>query len=198
MHPAQRAVAADKPQTLHEVVGQRLGQRRLKTLHERAGEVLYGARREPRLAHALGDAVVRLHRHAREHHVLRLIDVGMCEVGTPVEGRRLAEDDVVVMELERLEQIAGAVEPHAVHPAVAVGEVRHETLLASRTYGLHADELTPQLHIRHLGENLRGAVEPRAVDVAVREIEQQVLPGGEAQLLLQHLGTLRPDAGEIL
>ena len=111
----------------------------------------------------------------------------------------LAEHDVFHTHLVLLVNILRTVEPHEVYYPMSVAEVAYNALLArSLTELLERQNLSFQLHERHIGLQLIDAIDAAAVNVFIGVILQQLTPRRNAELLLQNLGAPRSHAGQVL
>ena len=123
----------------------------------------------------------------------------MRELITTAIDARLAEHDVLHTHLVLLVYVLRAVEPHKVYHPMSVAEMANDALLArSLTELLKRQNLSFQLHERHIGLQLVDAIDAAAVNVFIGVILQQLTPRRDAELLLQNLGAPRSHAGQVL
>ena len=101
------------------------------------------------------------------------------------------------MQFHRLEYVLLGIEPHAIHPSVAIGKMPYEAFLSAFANLFETDELSTYLHEWHVGCQFRGVVEAASVYVLVGEIVQQVTPGLQTQFLLQEFGSLGADTRQV-
>ena len=198
MRRTQSLVQRHHAQAFQQVARQGLRYRpHLYLAQKGACKLLQCARGESCLLHTLRCLIVRLHAHLAQHQRVGRVYIGMREVYPVVEERRTAEDDIVGVQLHRLQYILLGVEPNAVHPAVPVSKMPYKALPSALAHLLETDELSADLHKGHVGSKFRRAVKPAPIYVLVGEIVQQVAPGLQTQFLLQGFGTLRTDTRQI-
>ena len=166
--------------------------------HEGLGEFLDGARGHAHVFHLLRGDVTGLHAHLGQLHVGGFLHVGVGKLVAPLKHRGLAEDDELLAHLVILVNIFGAIEPHEVDDAVAVGEMPDDALLAG-PHGklLEAQNAALDLHKRHVTREFVDAVYPRAVHIFIRIILQQVAPRLDVELAAQNLFPAWAHAGEV-
>ncbi len=200
VYQPQSLVAADEVQLPGDEVGQRLVHRLPKHAEQRLGEALDGPRVQPRLLHLLGSMIVRQHRHRRKLQVVSLVHVGVHHLNAPVEHLRAAEDDVLPAYGILLDGVLGIVKPCQIHhPARTVSEVGHDPLLARPHLERLERENAPfHLYERHVARQFGNAVDPRAVNVLVGIVLQQVAKRPDAQFLAEHPSALGPYARQVL
>ena len=169
---------------------QRLGQRSLQLCQQRLHQLSYRCRRYSRPLHLLRSDVVGLHAHLRESHLVGLLYLRMCYLVALVEDCRFAEDDVVRVYLIITCNLFGIREPHQVDDSCAVGDVCHNTFLASsRIELLEAENPAANLYEGHLARHLVDGVYLRPIHIFIRIILQEVAEGLDAQLLAEDILT---------
>ena len=126
------------------------------------------------------------------------VHLGMDNVQMVAEHRRLAIEDVLGRGVIGLLDGSHTVEPHDLDGARAVGEERLQTALAALARRGEGEEAALELHCGLVTVQLVDMVDNAAVDIAEREVVQQVIVGTDAQLLLEQFGTFRSHAVQVL
>lgn len=134
-------------------------------------QLFYGARGQPRFLHLLRSGVERLHPHVVELQFRGIINVGVGELKASAEDAWFAKnyvffaDDVIFIDILR------PVEPYEVADSMPVGEMGHYPFLASAHLELlEAEDVSLDLHERHVGHQLWYEVDFGSVNVFVRII----------------------------
>ena len=198
MHAAEGFVERHEVVFLHEIVGQRLGNRFLEYAEESAHQLLHAARAEVHALHALRGIIIRTEAHARDIKALSRVDVGVSDVDASVENGGFAEDNELHADDVAFLDVLPVLKPDEVDDAGAVGKMGNGALLTTRANNLIAENLASQLNVRHVSVYLMDVIKTATVDMLVGKVIEEVVECGDAQLLTQHFGTLRADAGEIL
>ena len=160
-------------------------------------ELVYRPGRERAVAQHLGQIVHALQALCNMF-IVSNINLGVNDIQVGVEHRRLAIEDILRRGVIRLLNRRHTIEPHHLDGARAIGEQRLQTPFAALAHRVERDEPAPQLHCRLVAMQLIHMVNHAAVDVAEREIIQQVIVGRDAQFLLEQLGTLGSHAVQVL
>ncbi len=123
----------------------------------------------------------------------------MCElVATTVCGR-FAEDNIVSAHLVGFHDVLSTAIPNQIDHTEAIGEVSHQEFVAlARVDFLVTENLSLDLHVRHLGSQLADVIDLCAIDILVWVVFQQVTIGVDAELLAQYLFLLRSYAWQEL
>ena len=122
----------------------------------------------------------------------------MGEVDAVVEYCRFAEDEILGTDAIGLLGVFATIKPREVGDGGAIRKMGHDTLLArSHGEGLEAEDMTNDLHIRHIAREFVDGVDLRAVDIFVRIVFEQVTIGLNAELVAQHLLAVRPYARQV-
>ena len=106
----------------------------------------------------------------------------MRNVDASIEDTGPAENDVLLAEeVVLLDPLEGSdLEPDEIHDTTSVSEMSNEMAFASVPFLLEAQNFTHHLNKRHVGRQFVDIVEPRAVDVLVREVVQQIAERGDS------------------
>ena len=184
-------------QPFGDVVGQRFGNRPGDLAEERTREAFQRARSHACLLHAFRCGVVGLHAHLAERGRFRAVEVGMVDAEPAAIDAGAAEEDVILVHLHALLDVADALEPSDIEEHLSVPEVAGQPVLAPLACFLEAAKLSHDLHEGHLRRQLAYLVEAAAVDVLVGKRVQEVAPSLDAQLGLQQFRPLRADARQV-
>ena len=104
---------------------------------------------------------------------------------------RLAEDDVFLADPVVVFHRLGFGKPYAFHQPVAVGEYAAESHPRAFALKFELQEPSAYLHGGHLPFQFLYLIEPALVEIAEREIVQQLAHRADAELLLQRVGPER-------
>ena len=108
-----------------------------------------------------------------------------------------SEEDIVLAYLYALLDVSDAMKPGDVEEHLSIPEVSCQSMLTSFACLFETEELPQHLYEGHFCGQFADFVEAAAVDVLVGEVIQQVVPGFDTQLHLQHLCPLRADAWQV-
>ena len=179
------------------LLGQRFGQLPLQIAQKCVLEILNGARIEERLLHPLRRVVERRQAGGDLRSLLHGVDVGMGDIERMPELGRLPEDDIIHAGLHLLLHVGQAFEPDEVERPRPVRKLAHQAPRPSLAQFVEVENAAFHLDIRHRAGNFRNFVKPAAVDVFVREIEQEVFEGSDSCFFLQNFCSPGADAGQI-
>ena len=162
-----------------------------------AHQALHGARAKLAVGQLLGQAIDTLQPLRR---CLGLVDVdlGVNNVIAILVERRLAEKQVLDPRAVGLHETLDTVEPNDLDGARAVGKEGLQSALAPLASRGECHKSSPQLDVGHLAVNLADVVNGAAVDIAEREIIDQVVECGYAQFLAQQLSSFGSHSRQIL
>ena len=113
----------------------------------------------------------------------------MGDVDTSVIDVRTSEDDILLANSIALLRIFAPVKPGEVHDlATSVCKVCHYTFLAgTHLEGFETQDVSLDLHKRHVAIQFADAVETTSIHMLIRVILQQVAIRQNAQLFVEHL-----------
>jgi len=151
---------------------QRLGQRIRKQFHHRSHHFLDSMGVERTALHFLRRIIIRTQPHRFKFQIGHSIHIRMGYVYTSVENRRLSKDDVFLTDLIFSYNIFHPLKPDQVHHSRSVGEMSHQSSVASFAHILETQDLTLQLYVRHVAIQLVYTVYTAPVYIFIREIIQ--------------------------
>ena len=162
-------------------------------------DFLHRPRCDTRLFHRFCRHVIRLHAHGRQLHVFRLFDFRVRKLVAPAIDGGSSEDDIVFLYRIVSCDILRPREPNQIDYASAVGEIgNHPFLAGADREFLEAENLSANLHERHVGRQLVDAIDTAPVNMFVGEIFQQIAISADLELFLQNLLSRRADPRDIL
>ena len=159
-------------------------------------ELLHGSVGERTVAQRLGEVI-----HAAEStgEFGGAIDVhfgvGYAVIALVKSG--LSENDVFGADAITFLNLLNAIEPHTFYCARSVGEKGIESAFGTFALWGEIDETPLELNVRHIALQVGDVVNGASVDVAKREIIQQVVERVNVELLGEQLGTLGSHAREV-
>ena len=123
---------------------------------------------------------------------------GMHQRQFVAEERRTAEDEVFAPHLDPLLDPFDPLKPHQFGLSGSIRDVGRKAPLAPCTGICHAGDAPPKLNERlSRSTDLADAVDCRTVDIAEREMVEQIAHRRDAQLLLKQLGPRFADTGDV-
>ena len=122
----------------------------------------------------------------------------MGEVDAVVEDGGLTEDHIFRADSIGLLGVFATIKPCKVGDGGTIRTMGYDAFFTrSHGEGLEAEDMTNDLHIRHIAREFVDGVDLRAVDIFVRIVFEQVTIGLNAELIAQHLLAVRPYARQV-
>ena len=198
MHMSHGLIARAEVQRTRDKGRKRLGHGRRNLIEQRLHHPFHTPTLQTAILHLLGSHVVRLHAHFREHQFIGFVDVGMRELEPSAIDGGPSEDNVFRAHFITVIDVFLPVEPHQVHHAVPVAEMRHDALLPRAHSKLLITQYAPfDLHKRHVAPQLVDGIDAAAVHIFIRIVFQQVSPCVDIQFLVEDILPTGAHAGQI-
>ena len=199
VNEAHGFIARAEVQRFRDIRGQRLRYWRWNLIEQRLHDSLHATTLQPTVLHLLGGHVIRLHTHFREHQLIGLVDVGMRELeATAIDGGT-SENDVFDTHLITVVDVFRGIEPNQIHHAMSVGKMGYDALLAcAHSKLLECQDMSFDLHKRHIAPQLVDGVDTTSVDVFVGIVFQQVAPRVDIDFFVEDVLSSRTHTGQEL
>ena len=159
-------------------------------------ELLHGAIGERAIAQCFGE-IIHAAQAAGEFGLAEDIYFGVHYAVNALVERWLAENHIFNAGAIAFLNLFHAIEPHTFYCARSVGEKGIESAFGTFALWGEIDETPFELNVRHIALQVGDVVNGASVDVAKREIIQQVVERVNVELLGEQLGTLGSHAREV-